>query len=70
MVGGGFRLGASGSCCQAVMRLVDRRVVEVNTTGDNDDVAGREGVCAPLVRGCARAGENDNPEVRTARARR
>jgi hypothetical protein len=70
VVGGGFKLGSSGAYCHAVMRLVDRRVVEVNYTGDNDDVAGREGVCAPLVRGCVRAYENDNPEVKTARARR
>lgn len=57
LVGGGFTIGRSGSYCHAVMRVVDRKVVEVNFTGDNDDALGREGVCAPLVRGCLRAHE-------------
>jgi hypothetical protein len=69
VVGGGFKLGASGSYCHAVMRVVDGKVVELNYTGDNDDVVGREGVCAPIVRGCLRGHEKD-PEVSVARARR
>ena len=66
VIGGGFKVGASGSYCHAVMRVVDGKVAELEYTGDNDDIIGREGVCAPLVRGCVRAQEND-PEVRTAR---
>jgi len=65
IVGGGFKLGSSGSYCHAVVRIVDGKVVEVNYTGDNDDIVGKEGVCAPIVRGCLRAHEKD-PEVRTA----
>jgi hypothetical protein len=65
MIGGGFKIGASGSYCHAVLRVVDGKVAELEYTGDNDDVVGREGVCAPLVRGCVRARESD-PEVRTA----
>ena len=65
IVGGGFKLGSSGSYCHAVVRIVDGKVVEVNYTGDNDDIVGKEGVCAPIVRGCLRAHEQD-PEVRTA----
>jgi hypothetical protein len=65
LIGGGFKVGASGSYCHAVVRVVDGKVAELEYTGDNDDIVGREGVCAPLVRGCVRAREND-PEVRTA----
>ena len=68
IVGGGFKLGSSGSYCHAVVRIVDGKVVEVNYTGDNDDIVGKEGVCAPIVRGCLRAHEKD-PEVRTANRR-
>ena len=67
IIGGGFRIGASGSYCHAVLRLVDGKVAEFNYTGDNDDLVGREGVCAPIVRGCVRAHEKD-PEVKTARS--
>jgi len=65
IVGGGFKLGSSGSYCHAVVRIVDGKVVEVNYTGDNDDIVGKDGVCAPIVRGCLRAHEKD-PDVRTA----
>src|SRR5882757_4906392 len=65
IVGGGFKLGSSGSYCHAVVRIVDSKVVEVNYTGDNDDIVGKDGVCAPIVRGCLRAHEKD-PDVRTA----
>ena len=65
IVGGGFKLGSSGSYCHAVVRIVDGKVVEVNYTGDNDDIVGKEGVCAPIVRGCLRAHEKD-PDLRTA----
>ncbi|MBV8193795.1 MAG: hypothetical protein JOY64_30640 [Alphaproteobacteria bacterium] len=66
MIGGGFKIGSSGSYCHAVMRMKDGKVAELEYTGDNDDPVGREGVCAPLVRGCLRARESD-PEVKTAR---
>jgi hypothetical protein len=66
IVGGGFKIGRSGSYCHAVVRVVDGKVAELNYTGDNDDFVGKEGVCAPIVRGCLRAHGND-PEVKTAR---
>jgi hypothetical protein len=69
IIGGGFKVGRSGSYCHAIMRIVDGKVVEVNYTGDNDDVVGKDGVCAPIVRGCLRAHRSD-PEVRTAHAPR
>jgi hypothetical protein len=65
VVGGGFKLGRSGSYCHAIVRVVEGKVAEVNYTGDNDDIVGKEGVCAPIVRGCLRAHEKD-PDVRTA----
>ena len=64
IIGGGFKIGASGSYCHAVLRVVDGKVAEFNYTGDNDDLVGREGVCAPIVRGCVRAHEKD-PEVKS-----
>src|SRR5262245_22251199 len=67
IIGGGFKAGGSGSYCHAIVRVVRGRVVGVVYTGDNDDMIGREGVCAPIVRGCLRAYEKD-PEVRTATA--
>src|SRR5712675_329676 len=54
IIGGGFNLGASGSYCHAIVRLVDGKVVAVNYAGDNDDLIGKEGVCAPIFRGCLR----------------
>jgi len=57
IIGGGFSLGGSGSYCHAIVRLVNGRVVAVNYTGDNDDMIGKEGICAPIFRGCLRAQE-------------
>jgi hypothetical protein len=51
---GGFKLAGSGSYCQAIFRIVDGRVAGLHFTGDNDDILGKEGVCAPIVRGCLR----------------
>jgi hypothetical protein len=51
---GGFSLAGSGSYCQALFRVAGGRVIGLNYTGDNDDVGGRDGVCAPIVRGCLR----------------
>jgi len=65
IVGGGFKVGRSGSYCHAVVRVVDGKVAELNYTGDNDDFVGKEGVCAPIVRGCLRA-HGEDPEVKTA----
>lgn len=65
IVGGGFKIGGSGSYCHAIVRVVDGKVAELNYSGDNDDVVGKEGVCAPIVRGCLRARGSD-PEVKTA----
>ena len=65
IIGGGFNLGASGSYCHAIVRLVDGKVVAVNYTGDNDDLIGKEGVCAPIFRGCLREYEK-GANARTA----
>jgi hypothetical protein len=65
LVGGGFKIAGSGSYCHAIVRVVDGKVAELNYTGDNDDFVGKEGVCAPIVRGCLRAHGKD-PEVKTA----
>jgi hypothetical protein len=51
---GGFNLGSSGSYCHALFRVWQGRVIGLNYTGDNDDLGGQEGVCAPIVRGCLR----------------
>jgi hypothetical protein len=59
IVGGGFKIGSSGSYCHAIVRVVDGKVAELNYTGDNDDIVSTEGVCAPIVRGCLRAYQND-----------
>jgi hypothetical protein len=58
LVGGGFKIAGSGSYCNTIIRVVDGKVAEVNYTGDNDDFVGKEGVCAPIVRGCLRAHGN------------
>ena len=51
---GGFSVAGSGSYCHALFRVAHGRVIGLNYTGDNDDTLGRDGVCAPLVRGCLR----------------
>jgi hypothetical protein len=40
--------------------------VAVNYTGDNDDLSGRDAVCAPIVRGCLRTQENDRTNYQAA----
>ena len=57
IIGGGFSLGGSGSYCHAIVRIVDGRVAAVNYAGDNDDMIGKEGICAPIFRGCLREQE-------------
>jgi hypothetical protein len=51
---GGFRMAGSGSYCHAIFRVAQGRIIGLNYTGDNDDIMGQEGVCAPIVRGCLR----------------
>jgi hypothetical protein len=63
---GGFKLAGSGSYCHAIFRIADGRVAGLHFTGDNDDVLGREGVCAPIVRGCLRANGPDAVQDVTA----
>ena len=65
IIGSGFSAGGSGSYCHAIVRVVDGKVVGVNYTGDNDEMIGRDGVCAPIFRGCLRAYEK-TPEAHTA----
>ena len=55
LVGGGFRLGGSGAYCHALVRVIGGKVAGVNYTGDNDEFIGKEGICAPIFRGCLRA---------------
>jgi hypothetical protein len=57
IIGGGFSLGGSGSYCHAIVRIVDGKVAAVNYTGDNDDMIGKEGICAPIFRSCLRERE-------------
>jgi hypothetical protein len=57
IIGGGFSLGGSGSYCHAIVRMSDGRVAAVNYAGDNDDMIGTEGICAPIFRGCLREQE-------------
>ena len=68
IIGGGFNLGGSGSYCHAIVRIVDGRVAAVNYTGDNDDMIGKEGICAPIFRGCLRAQEKARQERAVNRA--
>jgi hypothetical protein len=65
IIGGGVKLGGSGSYCHALVRVVDGRVAGVTYAGDNDETIGREGACAPILRGCLRAYEK-SPEAQTA----
>lgn len=67
IIGGGFSLGGSGSYCHAIVRIVDGRVTAVNFTGDNDDMIGKEGICAPIFRGCLRAQERARQAVASDR---
>jgi hypothetical protein len=62
IIGGGLSVGGSGSYCHAIVRVVDGKVVAVNYTGDNDELIGKEGVCAPIFRGCLRAQERSGKE--------
>jgi hypothetical protein len=54
IIGGGIAAGGSGSYCHALVRIVDGKVAGVTYAGDNDDFIGKEGVCAPIFRGCLR----------------
>jgi len=65
IVGGGFKVGGSGSYCHAILRIVDGKVAAVNYAGDNDDFIGKEGICAPILRGCLREQEKARQEQRT-----
>jgi hypothetical protein len=67
LIGGGFKAGGSGSYCHAIVRIVDGKVAGVIYTGDNDDLIGREGVCAPIFRGCLRAYEK-TPEAHSGQS--
>jgi hypothetical protein len=63
LIGGGFALGGGGSYCHALVLVVDGKVAGVNYTGDNDELVGREGVCAPIFRGCLRAYEKSRAGI-------
>ena len=65
IIGGGFSAGGSGSYCHALVRIVGGKVAGVTYTGDNDDMIGRDGVCAPIFRGCVRENEKSR-DARTA----
>ena len=54
IIGGGVSAGGGGSYCHALVRVVGGRVEGVTYTGDNDEMLGKNGVCAPIFRGCLR----------------
>lgn len=54
IIGGGIAAGGSGSYCHALVRIAGGKVVGVTYAGDNDDFIGKDGVCAPIFRGCLR----------------
>jgi hypothetical protein len=62
IIAGGFSAGGSGNYCHALVRVVGGRVEGVTYTGDNDEMLGKDGVCAPIFRGCLREYEK-SPEV-------
>src|SRR5260370_41199000 len=62
IIGGGFSVGGSGSYCHAILRGGDGRVVSVNYNGDKYEVIRKEGVWAPIFRGCLRAQERSGKE--------
>jgi hypothetical protein len=66
IIGGGFSLGGSGAYCHAIVRIVGGKVVDVVYTGDNDEMLGRDGICAPIFRGCLRAHGKQQKEARSA----
>jgi hypothetical protein len=68
IIGGGISLGGSGSYCHAIVRVVDGRVAAVNYAGDNDEMIGKEGVCAPIFRGSLRAQEKAARAARRGQA--
>jgi hypothetical protein len=64
IIGGGIAAGGSGSYCHALVRIADGKVAGVTYAGDNDDMIGRDGVCAPIFRGCLRERENSLTRAR------
>jgi hypothetical protein len=54
VIGGGYRIGSSGSSCHAHVRMTDNRVASIFYSGNNDQPIGQDGVCAPIIRGCMR----------------
>jgi hypothetical protein len=54
IIGGGVSAGGGGSYCHALVRVVGGKVEGVTYTGDTDDMLGRNGICAPIFRGCLR----------------
>lgn len=61
---GSMSYNGNGSYCKAVMRVDHDQVTEVHYTGDNDRSIGRDGICAPLVRGCMRQPESTMRNVK------
>ncbi|MFT8418144.1 MAG: hypothetical protein ABF636_04830 [Acetobacter sp.] len=45
-------LGGAGTTCVASIRLVDDKVTDMHYSGDNDQMIGRDGVCATIIKGC------------------
>jgi len=68
IIGGGIAAGGSGSYCHALVRIVGGRVAGVTYAGDNDDFIGRDGVCAPIFRGCLREHESSSAPARPRQA--
>lgn len=68
IIGGGFSAGGSGSYCHALVRVVDGRVEHVTYTGDDDEMLGKDGVCAPIFRGCLREYEKASDPAKAQRS--
>lgn len=54
IIGGGYKMGTSGSTCSAHVRIADNKVASLFYSGNNDQTIGQDGVCAPIIRGCMR----------------
>src|SRR5260370_40121851 len=57
IIGGGVSVGGSGSHWHAIVRVVDGKGVAGNSTGVNEEFAGKGGGCAPIFRALPRAQE-------------
>ncbi|MCH4023268.1 MAG: hypothetical protein LKE62_07880 [Acetobacter sp.] len=43
-----------GKSCIAIIRSRDNKIIQIHYSGDNDELFGKEGVCASILRTCLR----------------